>query len=105
MSKHTPGPWTIKYGTNVGAPRSGCDWALVAAAGGFSTNTDDGEHIEESAANARLIAAAPKLLEALGDMTSGWCYIRKVHGDLTGVGWDRAEDAARAAIAKARGEA
>jgi hypothetical protein len=29
--------------------------------------------------------------EALTDMLSGWKYIRQVHGDLYGVGWDRAQ--------------
>jgi hypothetical protein len=29
--------------------------------------------------------------EALRDMLSGWRYIRKFHGDLDGVGWDRAQ--------------
>jgi hypothetical protein len=45
------------------------------------------------------------LLEALSDMLSGWAYIRERHGDLPGVGWDRAEAAARAALAKAKGGA
>lgn len=52
----------------------------------------------------RLIAAAPDLLEALEDMLSGWHYIRNHYGDMAGVGWDRAENAAVAVIAKARGE-
>jgi hypothetical protein len=39
--------------------------------------------------------------EALEDMHSGWRYIREQHGDLYGVGWDRAENKARAALAKA----
>jgi hypothetical protein len=60
--------------------------------------------IEVSDANANLIAAAPELLEALEDMLSGWRYIRRNHGDLYGVGWDRAEEKAKAAIAKAKGE-
>ncbi|HDK7229040.1 TPA: hypothetical protein PTV58_002654 [Cronobacter sakazakii] len=54
--------------------------------------------------NAHLIAAAPDLLEALQDMLSGWKYIREQHGDLYGVGWDRAQDKAQAAISKALGE-
>ena len=29
--------------------------------------------------------------EALSDMLSGWRYIRKTHGDLYGVGWNRAQ--------------
>ena len=54
-------------------------------------------------ANARLIAAAPDLLAALADMRSGWQYIREQHGDLYGVGWDRCEQSADAAIAAATG--
>ena len=50
-------------------------------------------------------SAAPDLLEALRDMLSGWKYIRESHGDLYGVGWDRAQDKAEAAIAKATGAA
>lgn len=45
-----------------------------------------------------------ELLEALQDMLSGWKYIREQHGDLYGVGWDRAQDKATAAISKALGE-
>ena len=48
-------------------------------------------------------AAAPELLEALQDMLNGWIYIRQSHGDLYGVGWDRAQEKAEKAIAKATG--
>lgn len=37
--------------------------------------------------------------EALEDMNNGWKYIRCSHGDLYGVGWDRAQDKADASIA------
>lgn len=37
--------------------------------------------------------------EALEDMNNGWKYIRCSHGDLYGVGWDRAQDKANASIA------
>lgn len=36
--------------------------------------------------------------EALRDMLSGWKYIRQVHGDLYGVGWDRAQIKAETAL-------
>lgn len=36
----------------------------VASCMGYSTNTDDGEHLQENYANAKLIAAALDLLEA-----------------------------------------
>ncbi len=45
-----------------------------------------------------------QLLEALKDMFSGWRYIRESHGDLYGVGWDRCEASAKAAIAAAESE-
>ena len=48
-------------------------------------------------------AEARELREALADMHSGWRYIRAVYGDLAGVGWDRAEQKARAALAKKEG--
>jgi hypothetical protein len=42
-----------------------------------------------------------QLVEALKDMLSGWRYIREVHGDLYGVGWDRAQKAAEKALLSA----
>ena len=39
------------------------------------------------------------LVEAARDMLAGWQYIRHQHGDLYGVGWDRAEAAVFAALA------
>jgi hypothetical protein len=45
-----------------------------------------------------LASADPALRDALADMLSGWKYIRKHHGDLYGVGWDRAQAAAEAAL-------
>lgn len=50
-----------------------------------------GEVVKRDVENARL-------REALKDMLSGWRYIREQHGDLYGVGWDRAEEAARKAL-------
>ena len=95
-TKFTPGPWGV--------------WTV----GGKLTVTDNANvnHLAyvvkeqpTALANAHLIAAAPDMFAALEDMLSGWDYIRMEHGDLPGVGWDRCEDAARAALAKARGQA
>lgn len=44
----------------------------------------------------RVLAQARAALE---DMNNGWKYIRCSHGDLYGVGWDRAQDKADASIA------
>jgi hypothetical protein len=101
MSGHTPGPWTIKYETNVGAARSGCDWAVVAATGAFSTNTDSGEHDTENKANARLIAAAPELLAALEEILSGYTGLLAALGHDTPSRTDLIR--AEVAIAKAKG--
>lgn len=60
MSAHTPGPWTIRHETNVfGGTR------LVANAGGHQSNANRLDVDAENQANARLIAAAPELLDAL----------------------------------------
>lgn len=89
MSKHTPGPWKVipvKTGYYIDS-RCG----PVADTMDF----DDEYGSIESEANARLIAAAPDLLEAaraLLDLAErhGWLHV--------------AVNAARAAIAKAEGE-
>jgi hypothetical protein len=101
--KHTPGPWLIQQGD---------EWTdgIVTLHG----HNEDGTPIywtvasynrqrDEAKANARLIAAAPELLAALKDIYSGWKYLRETHGDLYGVGWDRSQEKAEAAIAKAEG--
>lgn len=60
MTKHTPGEWHIKYDFNVFGPGG----RLVAGCGGHSSNVDSQRVHDENIANARLIAAAPRLLEA-----------------------------------------
>jgi hypothetical protein len=52
-----------------------------------------------------LTAQRDELLLAIEDMLNGWRYIRQTHGDLYGVGWDRAEDKAVKAIANTKGAA
>ena len=53
-NKHTPGPWHVINEWNVSGPE------YEVANGSIMVRDDD-----ESAANARLIAAAPDLLKAL----------------------------------------
>jgi hypothetical protein len=102
MSKHTPGPWAIKFRNDhsayisLGDPVSGPHKQ-------FDVQFTD--LYPSDVADASLIASAPDLLAALEDMLNGWKYIRSTHGDLYGVGWDRAQDKAEAAIAKAEGAA
>ncbi len=86
MSKHTPGPWATDGGDTVVA--MGNQIVVTAPA-------PDGASREEMKANARLIAAAPDLLAVLENMFTEF-------GDFE---YDVAAiSAARAAIAKAKGE-
>lgn len=56
MSEHTPGPWHVHWGDKVWSGTED-DRKFIAEAWG--------EEPGESEANARLIAAAPSLLEAI----------------------------------------
>ena len=116
--KPTPGPWVA---VGSGGPWEqrisirAAHWGTVAAVGvDPSLPHWDGPQ----RANARLIAEAgtvahetgltprqlvervKELEEALRDMHNGWRYIRASHGDLYGVGWDRCEEKASAALSK-----
>lgn len=99
MSKHTKGPWEIHTAQNgrtifqIGpcAPEeyAGSAW------------------LDVSMEDARLIAAAPELLEALERLVSD--FESEIHNEYDGTSMLSARlaecDYARAAIAKARGEA
>lgn len=41
---------------------------------------------------------------AMQDMLHGWRYIRQTHGDLYGVGWDRAQEKMERALESLTGE-
>jgi hypothetical protein len=98
MSKHTPGPWhwSNRYKTS---DNERFTWSLIGA-NGYGILSCDGEENspqglgESGATNARLIAAAPELLDAL----------LRVLRDVASDGRDGWEDQARAAVAKATGE-
>lgn len=61
MSKHTPGPWFISNRNPLRVIESGPRMASIAKCGiKLGVDAD-----EEAAANARLIAAAPDMLEVL----------------------------------------
>lgn len=89
--EHTPGPWAHRNGRIFPAKNESETIAIVARASAA----------DPLLVNSAILAAAPELLAALKDMLSGWRYIRAFHGDLPGVGWDRAQFAAESAIAKA----
>lgn len=61
IARHTPGPWTVRDGTNIYGKRQDVGYkTCIANAGSFSSNEVD--TTAENQANARLIAAAPDLL-------------------------------------------
>lgn len=97
MNKHTPGPWTI-------SDESDDFWMTVIANGKIVANVNPEtfysgvcDLVEMPVnENARLIAAAPELLEALKEIVS------LEHSPMN---FGVARTIARSAIAKARGEA
>ncbi|WP_313250107.1 hypothetical protein [Stenotrophomonas acidaminiphila] len=89
--KHTPGPWAVRYDYVVQAPAYE-DGRLVPVAQPYGVNCDGTDLF----ANARLIAAAPELLEAAMAFIAPFDGIEVVQDS------DIAK--ARAAIAKATGE-
>jgi len=100
MSKHTPGPWAANKPTQSnGRAEVYAGPMLVAQAFNWML---DAEGDEQCWADARLIACAPELLEALNklvdhiDFIPTDPYYRNETKELM--------DAARAAIAKAEGE-
>jgi hypothetical protein len=81
MSKHTPGPWRVDSHFNIFYKDAMVAFPCIS--GGL-----------DQKANARLISAAPELLEALL-----LCVDALEDGH-----WQETKQAARAAIAKATGE-
>ena len=93
MSKHTPGPWAANKPTQSnGRAEVYAGPMLVAQAFNWML---DAEGDEQCWADARLIAAAPELLEALAAASVA---LSIGHNALIAL------DKARAAIAKATGE-
>lgn len=104
-AKHTPGPWTVLMAP-AGA-RIESEYASVVLVGCDEIGADDVERLShEAKANARLIAAAPELLEALKEAER---LLAKAFGEPPALAsytndGHRAIRDARAAIAKAEGE-
>lgn len=94
-TKHTPGPWN---GPNF----NGHYWDIfpnTESRGGNISVFRSGMTDEEVEANANLIASAPELLDALE-----YCIAMFDEG-VPEYEWDSIKQNARAAIAKAKGEA
>ncbi|SPU49868.1 hypothetical protein [Bordetella trematum] len=100
-TKHTPGPWAVRYDYVVQAP-SFDDGRLVPVAQPYGVNSDGTDLF----ANARLIAAAPELLDACMAMIE-WDDREQDHAvdfNARMALCHTAFNKARAAIAKATGE-
>lgn len=97
MTKHTPGPWHV--GMRPGPIIYGTKGDQVADLRGFLD-------IDETSANARLIAAAPCLIEALRECITedGAACLQTGSAVALFRRLQTINDAARAALAKARGE-
>lgn len=95
--KHTPGPWSFWHDTCAKCREDGtAEFCIDGPPGG-----SHGQFSSE--ADARLVAAAPDMLEALKAIT-------ELHGEQSSVGHDRERSMnvycrAQAAIAKAEGTA
>ena len=101
MSAHTPGPWMLGDSDLPVSSLAVCGLPVGRRHGTivrFAKPRPDGVSFEESYCNARLIAAAPELLEALQALASA---------DFGPAEWtesaERAALLARAAIRKATG--
>jgi hypothetical protein len=67
MSAHTPGPWRSEFGNNRAFVISKVDIEVAEVHILRSTNKEEDGNREVMVANARLIAAAPELLELAVD--------------------------------------
>jgi hypothetical protein len=94
---HTPGPWTTEQPSGLTNPEP--NWLPIYAPKWWHLAKVvvelDGERSEEGEANARLIAAAPELLEACKAIADHYDEDEILSGDLNKL---------RAAIAKAEGK-
>lgn len=99
--KHTPGPWVYAPDFDSDGKRAKvttvaqcCEFVIGLPSAYEGGNYRDGDPSGEAEADARLIAAAPDLLEALRELEESTDWV-----------WDnRARIKARAAIAKATGK-
>ena len=110
MSEHTKGPWEVAR-TDAGiivrtesVKKTRAGASRYAAIGGFDRS--DPEQLAEALANARLIAAAPELLEALEGAIPALVECERAYrriGAAVGHGeFMRKLERARVAIAKAK---
>ena len=99
MNKHTPGPWAPGHPDQDDDRQVVCSlsegWSVVAL------QADPAKY--EPEADARLIAAAPELLEEAEKLID--LHVKAMNGEQSDlVQWDSAVLNLRSAIAKAKGE-
>ena len=117
-TKHTPGPWTVEHdgaGYPMIAGSEATDWGTEARYHWIANVLAVPEALHkggkirltgmlmETEANARLIAAAPELLEALREFVSLMPSAEGLGGHAPIGAFQIVADLARAAIAKAEG--
>ena len=107
--RFTPGPWSMSFDTNknfiggIGSIKNGRHVAEIERP--YNSITGKLENTDESTANARLIAAAPDMLEALKRIIHhAENYSFKNDGSLNDGRMRATITAAAAAIKKALGE-
>lgn len=103
-TKHTPGPWRREIyiglmGIGAGSGKPGAPEKTIVGGCGCCDSPYGVDDEQEAEANAHLIAAAPELLAALEQMLAVFVDDPLTHQYTSGT----AADAARDAIAKARG--
>ena len=105
MTGHTPGPWHPRMvdsqewhiDSHTHAASGPGRWSALAIAYGCDDEPGTGAVVAE--ANARLIAAAPELLDAC--ITAQAAMVAVELSDSSRAEWEAARHAVRAAIAKA----
>lgn len=110
-TKHTPGPWTVFVPASLDVCYEGGECPATIRGAGIHVATMPGEQpcfTRTEKANARLIAAAPELLEALEFLAHDYRVLFAAYQEKTGekaFGWGLlSAERAVEAIAKARGE-
>ena len=98
----TPGPWDFSWEIQPnGCPTVGHKGLMVCM---VAHSAKEPDQKETAIANASLIAAAPELLEALEALEDAYCDVGPDMSREKRANGRKALIAARAAIAKARGE-
>ena len=94
MGGHTPGSWVIDSGERLRVIAEGTPWSIAEC----THRSDVG--LGERVANARLIAAAPELLEVVERLVA----VVAVGGNAADLAWDEIDALAGHAIRKVRGD-